>query len=634
MATFTGSGNFTSNSTEIYRLDVSVTTNQVTGGTWLYIAATATMFSQPSGVTPAFSSSGSRSYSVPYGRTTSTSGSYLTTGSATWSYDFTGGTGTTQTVWGGFSRFISYADSTTLGNQVTVNIGATGSGSSYLKTASVDVVVDLFPENYNYQIDYLGNGNTGGSTSSTIATSSSTSYSLTVASNGFTRTGYTFTGWNTSSGGGGTSYSPGQTVTLTSGSPTLTLYAQWQQVIPVWSNGLTNYTTVRVGDSFSDYLQATNATSYSLVTGPLNLYVQNYGSYAYLFGTIAAQSSGTQTVTVRATADGGGTADVSDTFSLRQALPVWTDTSLADGTKGTFYSSTFSATNATSWSISGVLPSGLSTSGTSGSTVTVSGTPSVYGTYTVTATPYQSDGDAGTTQNITFTIADSAVSWTDNTISSISRKNSSYSDSISAIGGSSRTYGVYSGSLPSGVSLNSSTGAITGTPTTYGEFNFVIYATNADSSSTIYTSSLLMDVQDIALSWSDQVLVSSLATESVSYTDGVSVSSGPDTTYSLASGSLPSGVSLNSSTGVISGTPAEGSAGSYTFVIRATNGTGETLDTNTLSITVEAAGGYVKVWNGSAWVEGTAYVRSSGNTWVEGTVQVRSSNTWTDSFSS
>ena len=68
-------------------------------------------------------------------------------------------------------------------------------------------------------------------------------------------------------------------------------------------------------------------------------------------------------------------------------------------------------------------------------------------------------------------------------------------------------------------------------------------------------------------------------------------------------------------------------------MIRATNGSSETLDTSTLTITVESAGGYVKVWNGSSWANGTAYVRQSG-TWVEGTVKLRGASSWGDSFSS
>jgi uncharacterized repeat protein (TIGR02543 family) len=47
---------------------------------------------------------------------------------------------------------------------------------------------------------------------------------LTLTSNAFTRTGYTFTGWNTAANGSGTSYANGATYTANAG---VTLYAQW-----------------------------------------------------------------------------------------------------------------------------------------------------------------------------------------------------------------------------------------------------------------------------------------------------------------------------------------------------------------------------------------------------------------------
>ena len=55
-----------------------------------------------------------------------------------------------------------------------------------------------------------------------------TSYTLTA--NGFSKTGYTFTGWNTSANGSGTSYADQASVsnlTMTNGE-TVTLYAQWE----------------------------------------------------------------------------------------------------------------------------------------------------------------------------------------------------------------------------------------------------------------------------------------------------------------------------------------------------------------------------------------------------------------------
>ena len=50
------------------------------------------------------------------------------------------------------------------------------------------------------------------------------------------------------------------------------------------------------------------------------------------------------------------------------------------------------------------------------------------------------------------------------------------------------TYAVESGSLPAGLSLNTSTGAITGTPTTAGTYNFTVSLSNQDYDATYYTS--------------------------------------------------------------------------------------------------------------------------------------------------
>lgn len=77
-----------------------------------------------------------------------------------------------------------------------------------------------------YTVSYNGNGNTGGSTDSSSHTYDT---AKTLTTNGFTRTGYSFSGWNTKSDGSGTAYTDGQSVsnlTSTNGG-TVTLYAQW-----------------------------------------------------------------------------------------------------------------------------------------------------------------------------------------------------------------------------------------------------------------------------------------------------------------------------------------------------------------------------------------------------------------------
>ncbi len=78
-----------------------------------------------------------------------------------------------------------------------------------------------------YTINFNGNGSTGGST-----TSQSMDYgtAANLNTNGFSKTGYTFNGWNTAANGSGTAYTDKQSVkNLTAtANGTVTLYAQWK----------------------------------------------------------------------------------------------------------------------------------------------------------------------------------------------------------------------------------------------------------------------------------------------------------------------------------------------------------------------------------------------------------------------
>lgn len=79
----------------------------------------------------------------------------------------------------------------------------------------------------SYTIRFAGNGATGGSTASMSMRYDET---RALTRNGFTYTGKTFAGWNTQPGGGGTSYSDGQSVKnlVESNGGEITLYAQWE----------------------------------------------------------------------------------------------------------------------------------------------------------------------------------------------------------------------------------------------------------------------------------------------------------------------------------------------------------------------------------------------------------------------
>lgn len=261
------------------------------------------------------------------------------------------------------------------------------------------------------------------------------------------------------------------------------------------------------------------------------------------------------------------------------------------------------------------------------------GTSSQTNTVTVTAYGPYEDGDTATDSTI-FYIRQRLPVWTDDTISLTAKKGEYYSDSVSA----DYVNSWDDGNLPTS-GLEFSNGSIYGTLTSYGEVTFTITPRNSDNEAPSDGSrTFTIQVADEDLQWSDQIILNNITVQGdTTYTEQVSVIPGPDVTYSVTPGfSLPAGLELDSSTGVLSANPTTGITAEpniYTFRIRATNGTGATLDTGDLNLSVEAAGGYVKVRVGGQWVEGTMRVRSGGQ-WVEGTAKIRSSGVWNDSFSS
>lgn len=75
-------------------------------------------------------------------------------------------------------------------------------------------------------IEYVGNGATDGKYLD--GTAKPGTATTTATANQFTRTGYTFTGWNTKADGTGTAYHAGAAIAYPAEGTTLTLYAQWK----------------------------------------------------------------------------------------------------------------------------------------------------------------------------------------------------------------------------------------------------------------------------------------------------------------------------------------------------------------------------------------------------------------------
>lgn len=143
-----------------------------------------------------------------------------------------------------------------------------------------------------------------------------------------------------------------------------------------------------------------------------------------------------------------------------------------------------------------------------------------------------------------------------------------YNLPLNATGGQSPyVWSVSAGALPSGITLDASSGVLSGVPTMTGTSNFTVQA--ADSSMPARTGTMPFTlVVNGQLAFSITSLPDAAVSVPYSTTASVAGGSAPYT-WSIASGSLPPGLSLNSATGVISGAPT--TAGGYGLGLKVTD---------------------------------------------------------------
>lgn len=153
-------------------------------------------------------------------------------------------------------------------------------------------------------------------------------------------------------------------------------------------------------------------------------------------------------------------------------------------------------------------------------------------------------------------------------------------------------YSVSSGTLPTGVTLNSSTGLVSGTPTaTYATANVTFIVTDAQGTqaSTTKTVSFTVNAALSATAGATSTVSAYQNTAITSFNPFSSVTGGyTPYVYGIVSGTLPPGITLNASTGLVSGTPTTlQSAASVTFKVTDNQGTIAST-TATVSFTVLA----------------------------------------------
>ncbi|OGU12053.1 MAG: hypothetical protein A2075_18620 [Geobacteraceae bacterium GWC2_58_44] len=222
------------------------------------------------------------------------------------------------------------------------------------------------------------------------------------------------------------------------------------------------------------------------------------------------------------------------------------------------------------WSVSsGFLPDGLSLDPGTGR---LSGTPKDRGDFVFTIRCSDGSATAAIVEKQFFIHISDALAVTTGAVPG-GATGLPYSASLAASGGlKPYGWGVKAGTLPPGLSLDSATGAITGTPTAKTTSSVIFEVTDGDAPAQQAQKSLFFEVSD-TLTIYDAILPNSRLNQP--YHANVRAQLGtPPYSWRIASGTLPPGITLGQDAGIATLQGTAQTAGSYALELEVSdNGT-------------------------------------------------------------
>ncbi|QYM79845.1 putative Ig domain-containing protein [Horticoccus luteus] len=289
-------------------------------------------------------------------------------------------------------------------------------------------------------------------------------------------------------------------------------------------------------------------------------------------GAISGTPTTTGSFTVTLSASNATSSDSKQiTLTVQPPAPVITSPGATGGRVGSAFTYTIVASNGATTYSAPYLPDGLTLNAATGE---ITGTPTTAGTYLVVITASNVTGSATTQLQITVESAANAPLYAGATSFSAVQNTGfalvpAFTNSPTGFALAKLADGTDS-VLPTGLTFNATTGVLTGTPTQVGVFTFALRATNAGGSSTV---TLTLTVNPAPAAPKITSASSAMATVGVAFSFQLTASATPAaTSFTLVSGTLPAGLTLNPASGLISGTP--GAPALTTVSVAATNTVG------------------------------------------------------------